>query len=130
MIPLRDANPTRRTPIVTLALIIACFVVFAYELGRLGSVGTAALDAFVPPSDFHVEDSSLWILIEDAGMRGESSDSAYSISTVTGRPSGVTGFTEMAMGIPAMFAGCFRAANPTGGGGTRAAPQGIPASLS
>jgi membrane associated rhomboid family serine protease len=47
MIPLRDANPTRRTPIVTLALIIACFVVFAYELGRLGSGGTAALDAFV-----------------------------------------------------------------------------------
>ena len=27
MIPLRDANPTRRTPIVTLALILACFVV-------------------------------------------------------------------------------------------------------
>jgi membrane associated rhomboid family serine protease len=47
VIPLRDANPTRRAPIVTLALIIACFVVFAYELGRLGSGGTAALDAFV-----------------------------------------------------------------------------------
>ena len=46
MIPLRDANPTRRTPIVTLALIGACFVVFAYELGRLGSGGMAALDAF------------------------------------------------------------------------------------
>jgi membrane associated rhomboid family serine protease len=47
VIPLRDANPTRRTPIVTLALIIACFVVFAYELGRLGSGGAEALDAFV-----------------------------------------------------------------------------------
>ena len=46
MIPLRDANPTRRTPIVTLALIVACFVVFAYELGRLGSGGPDALDAF------------------------------------------------------------------------------------
>ena len=46
MIPLRDANPTRRTPIVTLSLIVACFVVFAYELGRLGSGGMEALDAF------------------------------------------------------------------------------------
>ncbi len=47
MIPLRDANPTRRTPIITLALIVACFVAFAYELGRLGSGGMEALDAFV-----------------------------------------------------------------------------------
>jgi rhomboid family protein len=46
VIPLRDANPTRRTPVVTLALIGACFVIFAYELGRLGSGGTEALDAF------------------------------------------------------------------------------------
>jgi membrane associated rhomboid family serine protease len=46
VIPLRDANPTRRTPVVTLALIAACFVVFAYELGRLGSSGMDALDAF------------------------------------------------------------------------------------
>jgi membrane associated rhomboid family serine protease len=46
VIPLRDANPTRRTPVVTLALIGACFVVFAYELGRLGSGGMDALDAF------------------------------------------------------------------------------------
>ena len=47
MIPLRDANPTRHTPIVTVALIVACFVVFAFELGRLASGGTEALDAFV-----------------------------------------------------------------------------------
>ena len=47
MIPLRDANPTRGRPIVTLALIIACFVAFAYELGRLGSGGMEALDALV-----------------------------------------------------------------------------------
>ncbi len=47
MIPLRDANPTRRTPIVTLALVVACFVAFAFELGRLGSGGTEALNAFV-----------------------------------------------------------------------------------
>ncbi len=44
MIPLRDANPTRRTPHVTLALVIACFVVFAGELGVLASGGEAALE--------------------------------------------------------------------------------------
>ena len=47
MIPLRDANPTRRTPVVTLGLIVTCFVVFAYQLGRLGSGGLEALDGFV-----------------------------------------------------------------------------------
>ena len=47
MIPLRDANPTRRTPIMTLALIVACFVVFAYQLGRLASAGMDGLDEFV-----------------------------------------------------------------------------------
>jgi membrane associated rhomboid family serine protease len=47
VIPLRDANPTRRTPLVTLSLIGACFVVFAGELGVLASGGQAALDAFI-----------------------------------------------------------------------------------
>ena len=47
MIPLRDANPTRRTPYVTLSLIIACFVVFAWELGLLASGGDAALEGFI-----------------------------------------------------------------------------------
>ena len=47
MIPLRDANPTRHAPAVTLALIVACFVGFAYELGKLASGGSEALDAFV-----------------------------------------------------------------------------------
>ena len=47
MIPLRDANPTRRTPVVTLALVAACFVGWAYELGLLASGGSASLDAFV-----------------------------------------------------------------------------------
>jgi membrane associated rhomboid family serine protease len=46
VIPLRDANPTRRTPIVTLALIAACFVAFAYELGILANSGESGLDAF------------------------------------------------------------------------------------
>src|SRR6188508_2704117 len=47
MIPLRDANPTGRTPVVTLGIIIACFVVFAWELGLSASGGQSALDAFI-----------------------------------------------------------------------------------
>ena len=46
MIPLRDANPTQRTPYVTTGLIVACFVVFAAELGLLASGGDA-LEAFI-----------------------------------------------------------------------------------
>ena len=46
MIPLRDANPTRRFPIVTIALIVACFAAWAYELGLLAT-GPDALDAFI-----------------------------------------------------------------------------------
>ena len=46
MIPLRDANPTRRTPLVTLALIGACTAVFAVELAVEGSAGEAALSEF------------------------------------------------------------------------------------
>ena len=47
MIPLRDANPTRRVPLVTLSIIIACFVAFAWELGVLASGGDAVLDTFI-----------------------------------------------------------------------------------
>ncbi len=47
MIPLRDAHPTRRTPVVTIGLIIANVVVFAWELGLLTSGGLDALDAFI-----------------------------------------------------------------------------------
>lgn len=46
MIPLRDANPTRRTPAVTLGLIIANFIVFGWELG-LQATSEASLDTFV-----------------------------------------------------------------------------------
>ena len=35
MIPLRDANPTRRQALVTLAIVIACGVAFGWELGLL-----------------------------------------------------------------------------------------------
>ena len=46
MIPLRDRNPTRRTPIVTWGLIGACFVAFALELSITASRGDPALEAF------------------------------------------------------------------------------------
>jgi len=46
VIPLRDANPTRRTPVVTLALIVACFAVFAIELSVTASGGDPALERF------------------------------------------------------------------------------------
>ena len=45
MIPLRDANPTRRAPVVTQALIALCTVVFGYELVVLARGGEAALEA-------------------------------------------------------------------------------------
>jgi membrane associated rhomboid family serine protease len=47
MIPLRDANPTRRTPVVTIGILVACFVAWAWELGLLASGGQTALDDFI-----------------------------------------------------------------------------------
>jgi membrane associated rhomboid family serine protease len=47
VIPLRDANPTRRTAAVTVGIVIACVAAWAWELGLLASGGDAALDAFV-----------------------------------------------------------------------------------
>jgi membrane associated rhomboid family serine protease len=46
VIPLRDRNPTRRTPFVTYGLIAACFAVFAVELSITASGGDAALGRF------------------------------------------------------------------------------------
>ena len=46
MIPLHDANPTRRTPVITLAIIAACVVVYGYQVLLL-SGGERALDAFI-----------------------------------------------------------------------------------
>ena len=43
MIPLRDANPTRRRPVVTVGLIVACIAVFLYELTVLSSGGDRGL---------------------------------------------------------------------------------------
>jgi membrane associated rhomboid family serine protease len=43
VIPLRDANPTRRLPVVTLALIALCGIAFAWELAILARGGEDAL---------------------------------------------------------------------------------------
>ena len=43
MIPLRDANPTRRRPVVTIGLIAVCIAVFGYELLVQASDGDAGL---------------------------------------------------------------------------------------
>jgi membrane associated rhomboid family serine protease len=45
VIPLRDANPTRRTPILTVGLIVACTVVWFYELGTESTSGERGLTA-------------------------------------------------------------------------------------
>jgi membrane associated rhomboid family serine protease len=47
VIPLGDRNPTRRTPVVTRSLILACFAVFAGELWIQAQGGDRALEAFV-----------------------------------------------------------------------------------
>jgi membrane associated rhomboid family serine protease len=47
VIPLRDANPTRRTPVVTIALVVACFLAFAVELYVLATGGDDALVALI-----------------------------------------------------------------------------------
>jgi membrane associated rhomboid family serine protease len=46
VIPLRDRNPTRRTPVVTLLLVGSCFAAFALELSLTATGGDAALEAF------------------------------------------------------------------------------------
>jgi membrane associated rhomboid family serine protease len=47
VIPLRDANPTRRSAIVTLAIVVACSVAFAWELGLGAGSGEAALNRLI-----------------------------------------------------------------------------------
>jgi len=44
VIPLPDANPTRRRPVVTIGLIAVCVAAFIYELALQASSGDAALE--------------------------------------------------------------------------------------
>jgi membrane associated rhomboid family serine protease len=47
VIPLRDANPARRTPVVTYAIAGLCGIVFAWQLSLLARGGDEALVAFI-----------------------------------------------------------------------------------
>jgi membrane associated rhomboid family serine protease len=46
VIPLRDANPTRRAALVTLVIVVACGIAFGWELGLQGS-SNAAFEAAI-----------------------------------------------------------------------------------
>jgi membrane associated rhomboid family serine protease len=46
VIPLRDANPVRRTPLITIATIVACVAAFAYTQGIEASDGIDGVQAF------------------------------------------------------------------------------------
>jgi len=43
VIPIRDENPTRRRPVVTVALIAACVVVFLWQIGSTGGFERSVL---------------------------------------------------------------------------------------
>jgi membrane associated rhomboid family serine protease len=47
VIPLRDANPTRRRPVVTIGLIAVCIVAFAYELFVQATGGEAGFERLI-----------------------------------------------------------------------------------
>src|SRR3954451_11517829 len=70
MIPLRDANPTRRVPIITIALIALCVVVFAAELAAQASGGETALERLFDD----------WALVPGrltGALRGDQTDLRY-----------------------------------------------------
>jgi membrane associated rhomboid family serine protease len=73
MIPLRDANPTRRTPVVTIGILIACFAGWAWELGLLASGGETALNDFI----------TQWGVVPVELTAAWSSGQVFSIETAT-----------------------------------------------
>lgn len=60
MIPLRDANPTRRTALVTLALVLACGVAFGWELGLQASSDAAFVAAITEWGVVPAELTAAW----------------------------------------------------------------------
>ncbi len=66
MIPLRDANPTHRTPVVTIGLIVACFIGWAYELFLLAGEGSASLEAFL--TDWGIVPQDLVAALSSGGI--------------------------------------------------------------
>jgi membrane associated rhomboid family serine protease len=67
VIPLRDANPTRRLPVVTIGLIAVCVAVFIYELALQASEGVSGLERLF--RDFGLVPSAL-----ASQLRGEQPD--------------------------------------------------------
>ena len=74
MIPLYDRNPTRRFPIVTVGLIVACFIAFGLELTVSMGGGDAALERFfdqwgaVPSKITAAIDSGNWFSAATLGI--------------------------------------------------------------
>jgi len=66
VIPLRDRNPTRRTPVVTVGLIAACFAVFGLELWISLSAGDQALERFL--EDWGAVPSRITAAIDDGRL--------------------------------------------------------------
>ena len=73
MIPLRDANPTRRTPVITLAIIAACAAVYGYQLLLMVNGGEPALSAFI----------TRWGVVPAELVETFRSGAAASVETVT-----------------------------------------------
>lgn len=70
MIPLRDANPTRRRPVVTIGLIAACIAVFVIELVVQSSDGDRGLGRLF-------REYGLVPGLLTAQLRGDPSDQTY-----------------------------------------------------
>jgi membrane associated rhomboid family serine protease len=70
VIPLRDANPTRRAPVVTVGLIALCVLAFAYELGTQATGGEPAFERFL--ADWALNPARL-----TAALGGDQADVLY-----------------------------------------------------
>jgi membrane associated rhomboid family serine protease len=70
VIPLRDANPTRRRPVVTIGLIAACIAVFLYEMAILWNGGDRELSRLI--DDYGLVPARL-----TAGLGGDQADELY-----------------------------------------------------
>src|SRR5215510_9342606 len=65
MIPISDENPTTRTPIITWALIIACVVVFLWQLSLDERESEAVIRSlgFTPRAFFAAAGSGVWLTV-------------------------------------------------------------------
>jgi membrane associated rhomboid family serine protease len=68
LLPLRDINPSRRAPIVTIAIVVISFAFFFWELSILSSQGKAGLEAFIASRAFVPK--RFWMLIMSWSISG------------------------------------------------------------